>query len=158
VILRYFNPIGSLYPQLGEAWGMSDKSVIFKLCEAAHRKKHFMICGNDYDTEDGTPVRDFIDVRDLAHAHVRTALLKHSGTYNLGAGKGVTIRQLVDLFSLHVCPVNAQVGLPRQGDIAYSVADTAHARKTLEFHCQHDLLSSLQSAWKSYLQSIAETI
>jgi UDP-glucose 4-epimerase len=104
-ILRYFNPIGGKYKD----WSNS-------LCNNL-KKDNFKIYGNDYDTKDGTCVRDFINVEDLADAHIKA--LNLSDTFNVGTGKGTTVLELVNEYG-----VKYEFAPRRKGDIEKIWADT----------------------------------
>ena len=140
IILRYFNPIGS-DPDLES--GIYDKEpshVLGQLVMAARgQKDHFTITGTDHPTRDGTGVRDYIHVWDLAKAHVAAVeqfdkVLAAEGTpstvINVGTGSGVTVRELVAAFeNVYGEKVPVQEAPPRPGDAvgAYANVDKAHA-------------------------------
>lgn len=155
VSLRYFNPIGSQFPTWGEAWSKSPASVAYYLCQASVSKEVFTVHGSDYPTVDGSPIRDFIAVQDLADAHVavldqlmdRVSLPR---AMNVGTGTGHTIRELVTAYRT-VAPLRVSLGYRRPGDIAVSVASPDLIRSTTDWYAKVPLVKSLREALASYL-------
>jgi len=166
VLLRYFNPIGA-HPagHIGELpSGAPGNLVPFITQTAAGLRKQLMIHGSDYDTPDGTCVRDYLHVQDVARAHVialgwmagRSAPLCEA--FNLGAGEGHSVKQVVDLFEeVTGVKVPCVQGPRRPGDIASIWADTAKSRAVLGWQCEHDLRSALRDAW-NWQRSLQEAI
>ena len=154
-ILRYFNPAGA-HPSglLGEAPRHAGGNLMPVLAEVAlGQRPCFEICGNDFNTIDGTGLRDFIHVCDLAQGHVRSLqrLLwrRDSHVVNLGRGQGVTVRQVLDTYAA-VCerPIPCRLVSARAGDVAASVADTRLAGEVLGFEAKRDLQLMCQSSWE----------
>jgi UDP-glucose 4-epimerase len=153
VILRYFNAAGA-DPQgrIGE-WHSPETHAIPLAIEAAlGRRAGFQVFGSDYDTRDGTCIRDFVHVSDLAEAHTRAIehLLKDGSNLalNLGTGHGTTVKELLaevqrvsgQSFSVEYCR-------RRPGDAPALVADNALARRTIGWSPSHDLTSIIKTAW-----------
>ena len=120
---------------------------------ALGQRSHFTIFGDDYDTRDGTAVRDYVHVLDLADAHV-SALSRllaggSSESYNLGTGTGTTVRELVDGVGRAVGkPLAVQMAPRRPGDAPILVGDNAKARAQLGWNPSRDLDAILASAWR----------
>lgn len=158
-LLRYFNPIGA-HPsaKLGELpIGVPNNLVPYVMQTAAGMREKLNIWGNDYATEDGTPVRDYIYVVDLAKAHV-AALKKLMedptadaviDTYNLGTGKGSSVLEVVKAFEKanHV-EVPYQICERREGDITVAYANPEKAQKELNWKSETSLEESLRTVWE----------
>lgn len=153
VILRYFNAAGADFEgRIGE-WHKPETHAIPLAIEAAlGRRAGFSVFGTDYDTRDGTCVRDYIHVLDLADAHVRAVdyLLNggKSTALNLGTGTGTTVKELlgaIEKASGRAFPV--QYGPRREGDSSALVADNQKAHELLGWRPQHSLDEIIQSAW-----------
>lgn len=153
-IMRYFNAAGA-DPQgrIGEWHEPETHAIPLAIQVALGQRSHFTIFGEDYDTRDGTAVRDYVHVLDLADAHVRALrrLLAGGGAeaYNLGTGTGTTVRELVDGVGRAtgaLLPV--QVAGRRPGDAPVLVGDNAKARKELGWSPSRDLDAILSSAWR----------
>lgn len=153
VILRYFNAAGAdPEGRVGEWHSPETHAIPIAMDAALGRRSHFQILGTDYDTRDGSCVRDFVHVLDLADAHTRAIdhLLNNgaSQAINLGTGNGTTVIELLEAVRRVVgreFPV--QYGPRRGGDSPALVADNALARRALGWSPQHDLRSIIESAW-----------
>ena len=154
VLLRYFNPIGA-HPsgRMGEdPRGIPNNLMPYITQVAVGRREKLSVYGNDYPTHDGTGVRDYIHVVDLAKGHVAAVdyACKHKGceVFNLGTGVGVSVLDMVNTFR----EVN-QVELPyviaprRPGDIATCYADPTKSREVLGWTAQHDLADMCRDSW-----------
>ena len=154
VLLRYFNPIGA-HPsgRMGEdPRGIPNNLMPYITQVAVGRREKLSVYGNDYPTHDGTGVRDYIHVVDLAKGHVAAVdyACKHKGceVFNLGTGVGVSVLDMVNTFR----EVN-QVELPyviaprRPGDIATCYADPSKSREVLGWTAQHDLADMCRDSW-----------
>ena len=133
--LRYFNAAGAAHG-LDERHHPETHLVPLAIDAALGRGPELALFGEDWPTEDGTCVRDYVHVLDLAEAHVRAldhvALRREAITLNLGAGRGVTVRQVLDAVARAVGkPVPARTAARRPGDVAQLVADIAPARALL---------------------------
>lgn len=155
VVLRYFNVIGNAdYKKFGELKNPKVKNVLQHLYDKAWNKETFTINGDNYNSVDGTPIRDFIDVRDLAKAHVdavENVIKKSQGVkvYNVGTGSGVTILELADIVQTQT-GVKYEMGLANPTDIERSVADIELIQKELGWEPETPLNDSIESSWKRY--------
>lgn len=155
--LRYFNPIGAHPSALIGEWstGVPNNLVPFITQAAIGMRDELVVFGNDYPTSDGTCVRDYIHVCDLAEAHVVAlkALLdkKQPGfdCYNVGTGKGLSVLELIEAFEQY-CEVKVpyRIGARREGDVVMAYADTQKIEKTLGWKAQRNIKDMLLSAWK----------
>lgn len=158
ISLRYFNPIGA-HPsaEIGELpIGTPQNLIPFITQTAIGKREELSVFGDDYPTKDGTAVRDYIHVMDLAEAHVHALkrLLKGNEktnyeVFNLGTGKGNSVLEVINSFekvSGEKLPYKI-VGR-REGDITAAYADTTKANKELKWKADRSLDESLKSAWK----------
>ncbi|PDS79492.1 UDP-glucose 4-epimerase GalE [Rhizobium sp. L43] len=159
VVLRYFNAAGADFEgRIGE-WHQPETHAIPLAIDAAlGRRQGFKVFGSDYETRDGTCVRDYIHVLDLADAHVRAVeyLLKggDSVALNLGTGTGTTVRELlgaIEDVSNRPFPVE-YIGR-REGDSHTLVANNDKARDVLGWVPQYDLSEIIRSAWNWHAKS-----
>jgi UDP-glucose 4-epimerase len=155
--LRYFNPVGA-HPsgQIGED-PLGEPTNLFPLIAqvALGRRPSLPIYGTDWPTPDGTGVRDFIHVMDLAEGHISalTHLLQREEdtllTLNLGTGQGISVLEMVRTFSAVSGHAIAQKVEPRrQGDTANSVADVSLAKKQLGWSCRRSLSEMCLDGWR----------
>lgn len=161
-ILRYFNPIGSHSSGLiGEDPQGIPTNIMPILCRKAFTKKIFTIFGNDYDTKDGTCIRDYIHVVDLAKAHV-CALKKMEqcdkvsfNIYNIGTGKGTSVKELVTLFS-QVNQLDIQVKYleRRSGDVDITYCNTTKAKQELGFIPMYNVKDMCRDSWTFYKKNM----
>ena len=161
-ILRYFNPIGAHSSGLlGEDPNGIPANLMPYICRVASKKLECLsVFGNDYNTKDGTGVRDYIHVVDLAQGHVK-ALEKlnkeHSGLfiYNLGTGKGASVLDLVQTFEkVNNIKIPYKIVPRRQGDIATCYSDTTKAQKELGFIATKTIEDMVKDAWNYESKSI----
>lgn len=159
VVLRYFNAAGADFEgRIGE-WHQPETHAIPLAIDAAlGRREGFKVFGTDYETRDGTCVRDYIHVLDLADAHVRAVehLLRggESVALNLGTGTGTTVKELlgtIERVSERPFPVE-YVGR-REGDSHTLVANNDKAREILGWTPQYDLSQIIRSAWNWHAKS-----
>ena len=158
VLLRYFNPIGAhSSAEIGELpIGVPQNLVPFITQTAYGLRKELSVYGNDYPTPDGTCIRDYIHVVDLAKAHVvalqrllNNQNLEKVETFNLGTGKGSSVLEVITAFE----KVSGQK-LPykivgrREGDVISAYANTDKANKVLGWEAAFSLEDALASAWK----------
>ena len=154
VILRYFNPIGAHESgQMGEdPEGIPNNLMPYIARVAVGRLPKITVFGNDYDTPDGTGVRDYIHVMDLARGHVAAVKKISTGcsvkTYNLGTGKGVSVLELIKAFE-KACGKELPwvIGQRRAGDIAASWADASLAEKELGWKAELGIDEMCRDTW-----------
>lgn len=151
-ILRYFNPVGAHESGLigEEPNGIPNNLMPYVMKVASGKLETLSIFGNDYPTPDGTGVRDYIHVVDLAKGHVK-ALEKISGglkVYNLGSGKGVSVLELVNTFQkVNNVKVNYKIVDRRAGDLAEYYADPSKALEELGWKTEKTLDDICRDAW-----------
>jgi UDP-glucose 4-epimerase len=158
ILLRYFNPIGA-HPsaEIGELpLGVPQNLVPFITQTAMGLREKLSVFGNDYDTPDGTAVRDYIHVVDLAKAHVialQRLLNKENKvkveTFNLGTGTGSSVLEVINAFEkVSGKKLNYQIVGRREGDITSAYANTDKAKTVLGWSTELSLEEALASAWK----------
>ncbi len=158
ILLRYFNPIGA-HPtaELGELpIGVPQNLVPFITQTAIGLRKELSVFGSDYPTSDGTCIRDYIHVVDLAKAHVVALqrLLEKKNqekveTFNLGTGTGSSVLEVINAFEkVSGQKLNYKIVARREGDVVEAFANTAKANETLGWKAQSTLEEALESAWK----------
>ncbi len=153
IALRYFNPIGA-HPsgQIGEdPQGIPNNLMPYITQTAIGRREHLSIFGNDYDTPDGTCIRDYIHVVDLARGHV--AALEHLQTgfdaINLGSGKGVSVLELVNAFISATGVDVPHIFAPRRdGDLPAFYANAAKAEQLLNWKTEKSIEDACRDTWK----------
>lgn len=157
IALRYFNPIGA-HPSalIGELpRGVPQNLVPYITQTAAGVRECLSIFGDDYPTEDGSCLRDYIDIVDLAKAHVaainRMVEQKSTESYeifNVGTGRAVSVFELVKTFErVNNLKLNYKVAPRRAGDVVAVWADTSLANRELNWHAERTLEQTLQAAW-----------
>ena len=158
IILRYFNPIGS-HPSalIGELPnGVPMNLIPFVTQTAIGIRKELKIFGNDYNTPDGTCIRDYIDIMDLAKAHVKAMerILNENGTdpvevFNIGTGNGLSTLQIVEGFEKATgVKLNWHYAPRREGDIEKVWANPHKANTVLGWKASVEIEDTLRSAWK----------
>ncbi len=165
ILLRYFNPVGAHESaKIGELpLGVPNNLVPFITQTAAGLRDKLTIFGNDYDTPDGTNVRDYIHVVDLAKAHIAAVqrLLDRKAsdaveTFNVGTGHGNSVLEVVQTFEqASGQKLNYVIGPRRPGDVPAIYADATKAAEVLGFKTETSLYDSLASAWK-WQQTLAK--
>ncbi len=155
IVLRYFNPIGAHESGLiGEnPKGIPNNLVPYITQVAVGKLACLNIYGDDYDTPDGTGVRDYIHVVDLALGHVKAIekLQEKKGIlyYNLGTGQGYSVLQMVESFEkVSGKKINYEIKPRRPGDIAACYADPSKAREELHWEAVRDLETMCKDAWR----------
>jgi UDP-glucose 4-epimerase len=153
-ILRYFNPIGA-HPSglIGEnPSGVPNNLLPFITQVVTGRLAELKVFGGDYDTPDGTAIRDYLHVVDLANGHV--AALKKAETpgvhiYNLGTGRGYSVKEVIETFERATGKKVAHTYVDRRpGDLPKVIADTLKASRELDWHPQFDLHEMCKDAWR----------
>lgn len=157
IALRYFNPIGAhSSTKIGELpIGIPQNLIPFITQTAAGLREQLSVFGNDYPTSDGTCVRDYIHVVDLAKAHVVALerLINHKNnqnyeTFNVGTGKGSTVLEVIQSFEkVSGQTLNYKFAPRREGDVVQAFADTTKANSELGWKAQTSLDDALLSAW-----------
>ncbi len=154
--LRYFNPIGAHesgllgdYPN-----GKPNNLLPFVTQVAAGIREKLSVFGDDYDTADGSCIRDYIHVVDLAKAHVNAIDFNRNNNhsysvFNIGTGVGITVLELLKTFEkINNTKVNFEITQRREGDVGAIYANCAHAEKNLNWKAELNLEDMLSSAWK----------
>ena len=165
IALRYFNPIGA-HPSalIGELpRGVPNNLVPFITQTAIGKRECLSIFGNDYPTEDGTCLRDYIDIVDLAKAHVAAVSRMADGRmkegyeiFNVGTGRPVSVQELVDAFEkVNGLKLNYKIAPRRPGDVVAIWADTTLANEELGWKAERSIEDTLASAW-AWEKHIAE--
>ncbi len=154
VLLRYFNPVGAhASAQIGEdPKDIPNNLMPFIAQVAVGKREALQIFGDDYDTPDGTGLRDYIHVVDLARAHVAAIAYAEQSTgarpFNIGTGQSYSVRDMVAAFE-RACgaPIKTQQVGRREGDIAAMQADATRANAELGWKATHDLDAMTASTW-----------
>ena len=154
-LLRYFNPVGAhASGRIGEVpQGIPNNLMPYITQVAAVRREKLSIFGNDYDTVDGTGVRDYIHVVDLAMGHVKAldALIHLTGShvYNLGTGNGTSVLELVQAFQQATGqPIPYEISARRPGDVATCFADSSKAERELNWKAVRGIVEMCRDSWK----------
>lgn len=154
VLLRYFNPIGA-HPSglIGEnPKGEPNNLMPYITQVASGKRERLSVFGNDYDTPDGTCIRDYIHVMDLArgHVHALSAISRKCGfeVYNLGTGKGYSVLDIIQTFErVNEIPVPHIFTERRAGDIAACYSDSSKAKKELGWTAEYTLDDMCRDSW-----------
>lgn len=162
VILRYFNPVGA-HPSglIGEdPQGIPNNLLPFISQVAVGRRAELQVFGQDYPTVDGTGVRDYIHVQDLARGHSMAleALHQQAGThvFNLGTGQGISVLQMVEAFANAANrPIPLAFAPRRPGDVAACYANASKARRELQWQAVHSVHDMVQDTWRWQQQNPA---
>lgn len=158
-ILRYFNPVGAHESGLiGEdPLGVPNNLLPFVAQVAIGRQEKLKVWGKDYDTPDGTGIRDFIHVVDLASGHLSVLNhLQHPGvlTLNLGTGAGSSVLEVIRTFeAVSGRPIPYEIARRRAGDVAICYADPTLARNTLGWHSARSLAQMCADHWRWQLKN-----
>jgi UDP-glucose 4-epimerase len=156
VILRYFNPVGAHHSGLiGEDPDGEPNNLMPYIAQVAvGRRDRLRVLGNDYPTEDGTGVRDYIHVDDLAEGHVAALFGQNScqmgaKTFNLGTGVGVSVLEMIRAFEEAAgVKIPYEIVERRSGDVAVSLADATKANQELGWAAQHGLERMCADFWR----------
>ena len=154
-ILRYFNPVGAHQSGLiGEdPLGIPNNLMPFVAQVAVGQRDKLSVFGGDYDTVDGTGVRDYIHVEDLAAAHLSALEILNSKhgckAYNIGTGKGYSVLEVVSAFAeVSGQDIPYEIVARRPGDIAECYADPAFSENALGWKAKHDLKRMVEDHWR----------
>ena len=155
ILLRYFNPVGA-HPSglIGEdPAGIPNNLMPFITQVATGKREYLSVFGGDYDTPDGTGVRDYIHVEDLADGHLKALnkLSEKAGlcTFNLGTGQGYSVLEMVKAFERESGqPLPYEIVPRRSGDVASCFADPSLAKSALGWQAQKGLKEMCQDAWR----------
>lgn len=152
-LLRYFNPVGA-HPSglIGEVpTGVPNNLMPYISQVASGQREKLFVFGNDYETTDGTGVRDYIHVVDLAKGHVAALEHLNAGThiYNLGSGKGTSVLELVHSFEkVNNIKIPYDIVKRRDGDIAISYADASKAKNELDWETKLTIDDMCEDTWR----------
>lgn len=156
VLLRYFNPVGA-HPSglIGELpLGVPNNLIPFITQTASGIRKELVVYGDDYDTPDGTCIRDYIHVQDLANAHVKALEYTQKMTdkidaFNVGTGNGNTVLEVIKTFdSVNNLSLNYRIGERRAGDVEKIWADSKKSNEVLGWNARYNLEDMMQHAWQ----------
>ncbi|MDG1917526.1 MAG: UDP-glucose 4-epimerase GalE [Flavobacteriales bacterium] len=155
ISLRYFNPIGSHESGvIGDCSSDKASNLVPIITETAiGKREQITVFGDDYDTPDGTCLRDYIHVVDLANAHVKALqyVMKNKGksAFNIGTGNGVSVLQAIHIFEkVNNIKVNYKIGPRRAGDVEKIYSDNTLSTNELKWKAQKTLDTAMLSAWK----------
>jgi UDP-glucose 4-epimerase len=160
--LRYFNPVGAHHSGLiGESPINKPNNIIPVISNSVDTGEEMTIFGNDYPTKDGSCIRDYVHVSDIANAHVLAIeylMTKDSKSYdvfNLGSNTGSSVFELISAFEkVNDVKVNYKVGMRREGDIVEIYSDSTKAKQILNWQAIRDVNDMVLSAWKWYKNKI----
>ena len=157
ISLRYFNPIGAhISAEIGELpIGIPQNLVPFITQTAVGKRKELIVFGNDYPTKDGSCIRDFIHVVDLANAHIKSLEYLNKitepnfyDTFNIGTGQGSSVFDLINSFEVVTKQkLKYKIGKRRNGDVGECYANVNKANKILNWKSKLSIEDSLLSAW-----------
>lgn len=157
IILRYFNPVGAHISGLnGELPISKPNNLVPIITQTASGKNSLTVFGNDYNTPDGTCIRDYIHVSDIATAHVKALLYlfesnanEKLSVFNLGTGKGVSVLEAIKSFEkMSGQQLNYTIGNRRAGDVIAVYANNEKAKTKLKWEPQLTIDDMMLSAWK----------
>ena len=157
IALRYFNPVGAHETALiGELPnGIPQNLIPFITQSAIGKRGPIQVFGNDYDTPDGSAVRDYIHVVDLAKAHVAAIKRLEAGkvdsydVFNLGTGKGSSVLEIINAFEQSTGEkLNYQIAPRREGDVEKTYGDVSKSKAVLGWQTELDLNEMMRSAWE----------
>lgn len=157
MLLRYFNPVGA-HPSamIGELQEKPENLVPVITQTAIGKRKEMHVFGSDYPTRDGSCVRDYIHVMDIANAHTKALQYMIAGSnqerceiFNLGTGEGVTVLELIQSFEkVSGQKLNYRLGERRAGDVVEVYANNTKAKELLGWETKYDLDQMMDTAWR----------
>lgn len=158
IMLRYFNPVGAHTSNLiGEVPVGRPANLVPAITQTAIGKlSHMQVWGDDYDTRDGSCVRDYIHVSDIAHAHtlalqflIQNKNKSNCDIFNLGSGNGFTVLEVIKTFEKVTGEkLNYTIGPRRAGDVVAIYANNDKATRELGWHCRYSLEDMMRTAWE----------
>jgi len=161
IILRYFNVAGADEKKRSGLTSINSNNLIKVICEvAANKRKKIIINGNNYETKDGTPIRDFIHVSDLAEMHVIAAqdiyTNNKSDIFNCGYGEGYSVKEvIIEMTKILNNKIAYEVGPRRENDISYSVADNAKFKNKFNWNPKHNNLNYILTSALEWEKTLA---
>jgi len=165
ILLRYFNPVGA-HPSalIGELNEKPENLVPVVTQTAIGKRESMTVFGSDYDTRDGSCIRDYIHVMDIAHAHtlavrksLEGSLANTTEIFNLGTGEGVSVLELIHAFEkISGVKLNYKIGDRRPGDVIAVYADNSKTRNSLGWSPAYNIDMMMETAWK-WEKRLAET-
>lgn len=166
IALRYFNPVGAhITGLIGESPLNKPNNLVPVITNTAIGKfPQMTVYGKDYPTRDGTCIRDYVHVTDIATAHIKALIhlmnSKHSSNFsifNLGTGMGVSVLEAINSFEkVSGEKLNYTIGPKREGDVGAIYSDNSFSESTLNWKPQFDLDQMMETAWKWELQQKSE--
>ncbi len=161
VLLRYFNPVGASKTQLlGENPNGIPNNLVPYIAKVAIKELPYLnVYGNDYNTPDGTAIRDYIHIIDLAKGHLKAVeyAVKNKGieVINLGTGKGTSVLEMVKAYEkASNIKIDYKIQPRRKGDIETCFADTAKAKKLLNFETEYDIEEMCLDSYNYMIKNI----
>jgi UDP-glucose 4-epimerase len=166
ILLRYFNPVGA-HPSalIGELPVGKPENLVPAITQTAVGKiKELIVYGDDYDTRDGSCIRDYVHVCDIANAHtlalqhlIENKNVKQCEVYNLGTGNGVSVLEAINAFKkVSNVKLNYKIGPRRPGDIVAIYANNSLAKEKLKWDPKYSLDEMMSTAWKWQLKLEAD--
>ncbi|MBI2269198.1 MAG: UDP-glucose 4-epimerase GalE [Bacteroidetes bacterium] len=156
--LRYFNPVGAhITGQIGEIPANRPNNLVPIITQTAIGKiKEMSVYGDDYKTRDGSCIRDYVHVSDIADAHVKALKFLNEGMqdanyslFNLGTGNGITVLEAISAFEkISKQKLNYKIARRRAGDVAAIYSDSSKALNLLKWKPKHSIESMMETAWK----------
>ena len=157
IALRYFNPVGA-HPsgKIGELpLGVPNNLFPYIMQTATGQREQLIVFGDDYQTTDGTCIRDYIHVVDLADAHVKALRFAEKSSngclefINVGTGKGVSVLEIIKVFEQTIgIPLNYTIGPRRSGDVAEIFANCDRAKNLLNWSAHYTIQEAISHAWQ----------
>ena len=149
IALRYFNVAGDAGLHYIDPDAKNVMPIIMEVLSGERDK--FLICGDDYDTRDGTCIRDYIDINDLVDAHILALDTEENGMINLGTSKGVSVKELLDMtMDVSGKEINWEFGPRRDGDAAILVTSNEKAKRVLGWEPKKDIRDMIRTTYEAY--------
>ena len=154
ISLRYFNPLGADHKAgLSERPNGNPQNLVPSIIEAVKKNKIFKVYGNQYSTNDGTCLRDYIHVKDIAAAHLlafkKLTSFKGHLPINVGLGKGISVLELIKIYEkTNKVKIDFKITKPRKGDVDSSFADISKVKNFLRWKPKYGYAKMVRDAWK----------